>query len=228
MKSNHKKEFSRFAKGYKTLSNIQNEVTKTLIQKVKHKNDIILDIGCGYGSIYNHINWKIKYLFAIDISKDMCDLHTKALNIEVMQLDFDDKETYKLLKDKNINLILSSSALQWSNNLDNIFKNISTISPNIAISIFTNNSLQDLLNTLNIKSSLPSLEQIKSKISKYFKVSYDVKTYNKSFKSTLEMLRFIKQSGISGGIKKSNVKDIRKIINEDKIRDIEFEVCYLY
>ena len=144
MQLSPKKEFSRFSTNYQHLSTIQQKIAKELItqtQKRYQKKSTLLDIGCGNGNIFKQIDWNIKNFYGIDISHNMCKLHPKDKHIHIKESNFDNIEIFNEYKDKNIDIIISSSALQWSNNLNNVFKEISKISKQIAISIFTNKSL---------------------------------------------------------------------------------------
>ena len=224
---NPKKEFTRFAKNYQFLSTIQQEIAKELISKVSKTSKNILDIGCGNGNIYNQINWQLDNFYGIDISKEMCKLHTKNKYTHIQEADFDKLEVYDFYKNKNIDIITSSSALQWSKNIENIFNILPSISPNLSISIFTNNSLKQLLDTINIKSFLFDKDYILNLIQKTYEIKISTKTYNKAFESTRDLLSFIKQSGISGGVKRANISNIKKMILDDKIKIAKFEVLFL-
>lgn len=52
----------------------------------------------------------------------MCQLHPKAKNVEVKCFDFDSDEFFEDYKNDNFDLVLSSSALQWSKDLSKIIK----------------------------------------------------------------------------------------------------------
>ena len=224
---NPKKEFTRFAENYQHLSNIQQEIAKELISKVDKTTKNILDIGCGNGNIYNQINWSLSSFYGIDISKEMCKLHPKKDNIIIKEANFDDIKIYNSYKNKNIDLIISSSALQWSKNIENILQILPSISNNISFSIFTNNSLNELLNELNLKSFLPEVSHIISLIKKDYDIKTYTKTYKQDFKTTKDLLSFIKKSGISGGVKRVNISDIKRVVQENKIKVASFEVLFI-
>lgn len=224
---NPKKEFTRFAKNYQSLSTIQQKIAKELISKVSKNKKTILDIGCGNGNIYNQINWQLDNFYGIDISKEMCKLHPKKDNIHIKEANFDNIEIYDFYKNKNIDIITSSSALQWSKNIENIFHTLPSISPNLSISIFTSNSLKELLDAINVKSFLFDKDYILKLIQKTYDIKISTKTYKKEFESTRDLLAFIKKSGISGGVKRANISDIKKVIRDDKIKVANFEVLFI-
>jgi len=224
---NPKKEFTRFAKHYQYLSNIQQKIAKELINEVDKTTKNILDIGCGNGNIYNQIDWNLSSFYGIDISKEMCKLHPKKENIFIKEANFDDIKIYDFYKNKNIDLIVSSSALQWSRNIDNVLNILPSISNNIAFSIFTNNSLNELLNELSLKSFLLDVHHIVNILKKKYKIKTYIKTYKQDFETTKELLSFIKKSGISGGDKRVNISDIKRITRENKIKSASFEVLFI-
>ena len=224
---NPKKEFTRFAENYQHLSTIQQKIAKELISKVSKNTKTILDIGCGNGNLYNQISWEMDSFYGIDISKKMCELHPNKENIYIKEASFDDIEIYDFYRNKNIDIIISSSSLQWSQNIENIFKTLPLISPNISLSIFTNNSLKALLDGLNLKSFLLDESYIIKLIQEKYNVITHTKTYKKSFKTTRDLLSFIKQSGISGGVKRAKISDIKKVIQENKIKEASFEVLFI-
>lgn len=218
------KEFSRFAQSYSKLNSIQKEVAKELVSKVNFKPKKILDLGSGEGEIYRNINWDFEEFIAVDISKSMCELHPRDKKLKVLNLSFDDEAIYK----KHFDIIISSSALQWSQNLNLVLKNISNSTEKIAFSIFTSNTFKSLHDFANITSPIYTREYLLKKLNRYFKFNYEVKKYKLTFSNNYEMLKYIKNSGVSGGINKLNYKSIKKILNEYPLNYLEFEVIFIY
>jgi malonyl-CoA O-methyltransferase len=224
---NPKKEFTRFAKNYQYLSTIQQEIAKELISNISKTKKNILDIGCGNGNIYNQIKWQLNSFYGIDISQKMCKLHPQKENIYIKEANFDNIEIYNFYKNKNIDLITSSSSLQWSKNIENIFQILPSISHNISLSIFTNNSLKDLLDELSLPSFLIEKDNIINLIQKTYNIKTYTKIYTQYFKTTRDLLVFIKQSGISGGMQRTKVSNIKRIILDNKIKKASFEVLFI-
>jgi len=218
-----KKEFSRFAYNYNSLNLIQKEVARYLISKIKPA-DSILDLGSGTGEVYKNIDFQFDRFVAVDISENMCLLHPKDSKIEVLNEDFEKTKAF----DENFDLIISSSSLQWSKNLDDIFFKISKSSKNVAFAIFTSNTFKTLNQLANIESLIYSKEVLLEKLSKYYNFESEVKEYKLNFKDNLEMLRYIKKSGVSGGVKRLKFKDIKNLIDNYPLEFLEFEILYIF
>ena len=122
-----KNQFSKYAKDYKNHNIIQQIVAKSLVRELKTKPKKILELGCGSGQVYNHISWDLDFYKAIDFSASMCELHPRAKNVEIKCFDFDTVEFLNEIKNDTYDIVLSSSALQWSKDLSKIIKQLSLI-----------------------------------------------------------------------------------------------------
>ncbi len=121
------KEFSRFANSYGSLNLIQKNVAYELISMLDKKYyDTILDIGSGNGAIFNILLKKdisFNNFIALDFSKEMLDLHPSSSKVKKLYLDFNSIDCFNKLS--SYDLVISSSALQWSRNLDLTLREIS-------------------------------------------------------------------------------------------------------
>ena len=166
------KEFSRFAHQYDQHSEIQKQVAKTLISKIPsshYKN--ILDLGCGSGAVVINLhNSKITYdeLTAFDSSKSMLDMHPSSENIVKVCDDFNHKDFLTYLPQNHYNILISSSAIQWSTNLGELFIGLSSLSDKAYFAIFTSGTFKTLHQTANISSPIYSAEYLKETIEKYY------------------------------------------------------------
>ncbi len=149
-----KNQFSKYAKEYKNHNIIQQIVAKSLVRELKFQPKRVLELGCGSGQVFNHINWEIEFYKAIDFSASMCELHPKAKNIEVKCFDFDTQEFLDEIKDNNYDIVLSSSALQWSKDLSKIIKHLSFITNEINAVLFTSNTFKKIQEITNTKSPI--------------------------------------------------------------------------
>ena len=117
-------EFSRYAIQYGSNNIIQNKVVRRLLQKVTYEPKSILDLGCGSGALCKSIDWNYEYFCGVDFSQGMLELHPKSSNIDILYGDFNDETTFQTLLKNRYDSVFSSSALQWSENLENVFKNL--------------------------------------------------------------------------------------------------------
>jgi len=214
-----KREFSKFANEYAK----KNIIQKQIIQKYTPllKNLSILDLGCGNGSLCEFISPK-NYI-GIDFSKEMLKLHP---NPNVFEFDFNTKECWEFIKNQNFDILVSFSALQWSNDLKFIFNNIKNLQKPFILAIFTANTFKTIHKIANITSPIHSKENI-LETSKILNPKIETLNYKLHFKNKLEMFRYIKKSGVSSGEKKLSYKEIKNLIKNYPLDYLEFEILVL-
>jgi malonyl-CoA O-methyltransferase len=190
----------------------------------------VLDLGCGSGRVYEELlNQNIEYssFLGVDFSKDMLKLHRKNKNVELIEGDFNDKSIFFKIN-REFNTIVSSSALQWAKDLDFIFKNTSKLAPFGAFFLFGSNTFKSIHNIVDVKSPIHNIEYIKESFNSYYKADIcEVYNFKLEFESTLDMLRYIKKSGVSGGGFGLSFREINKILKEYPHNYLEFETIFL-
>jgi malonyl-CoA O-methyltransferase len=225
------KEFSRFAESYKKYNIIQKKVAKELVSSLQNRSyNRVLDIGCGDGEIFKNLNKnhiQFNHLTAIDMAIGMLDIHPKESKISLIEGDFSIDETFHKLPFNRYDIAISSSALQWSPNLDTTLLNISKISNEISFAIFTSKTFSSLHKCADIKSPIYSEEYLKTKIERYFNAQYNSIDYKLYFETVYEMLRYIKISGVSGGESKLSYREIKQLIRDYPLNHLEFNVIFV-
>ncbi len=226
------KEFSRFAHAYDSHNMIQAEVAKRLVSKLPKKHySSILELGAGSGEVTKNLaKHRIDYahLMAFDSSVNMLSLHPSADNIVKIAGDFNKRDFADTLAQKEYELILSSSALQWSQDLDFTLEQLSKLSKQLHAAIFTSNTFKTLHRTAGVTSPIYSAERLQEALSKYYKsVTFEVHTYTLYFDSVREMFRYIKKSGVSSGEKKLSYKETRSLMKKYPLDYLEFEVLFV-
>jgi malonyl-CoA O-methyltransferase len=223
------KQFSRFADQYNTYSIIQAEVAKVLVEKIsKQEYSTILDLGCGSGEIYKNIekiNIDFKKFIAVDSSEEMLILHPSNANIYKYHVDFDNQKGFNL-PDEDI-LLVSSSALQWSKDLDLLLTQLSKQASIAYFAIFTSNTFKTLHKTANLLSPIYPEQTLKAVIDKYYDASFEVNRYQLEFETVRDMFKYIKKSGVSGGEKQLNYKQIKALMYNYPLNYLEFEVLFV-
>ncbi|MEM7563036.1 MAG: malonyl-ACP O-methyltransferase BioC [Pseudomonadota bacterium] len=132
-KSFVKKSFNRAAKSYDNAAILQEEVLNRLLQRlqyIRHQPETILDIGCGTGKAIRQLqkNYSGARLTAVDLAMQM--LHQsrsqfsllskkRLVNADMEQMPF---------KNASFDLLFSSLALQWCNDLAATFRELARIS----------------------------------------------------------------------------------------------------
>ena len=220
-------QFSKYANEYNNHNIIQQIAAKSLIRELKSKPKRVLELGCGSGQVYSCVDWEIEYYKAIDFSASMCQLHPKAKNIEVKCFDFDSDEFFEDTKNDNFDLVLSSSALQWSKDLSKIIKHLSSITKEINAVLFTSNTFKTIQKITNTISPILSEEVIKEAFSKYFSCEFETILYKLEFDNKKDLFDYIKKSGVSGGNNALDFSNAKRLYKEYDLNYLEFEVIFI-
>jgi len=219
-------QFSKYANEYNNHNIIQQIAAKSLIRELKSKPKRVLELGCGSGQVYSCIDWEIEYYKAIDFSASMCQLHPKAKNVEVKCFDFDSDEFFEDTKNDNFDLVLSSSALQWSKDLSKIIKHLSSITKEINAVLFTSNTFKTIQEITKTKSPILDEDSIKEAFLKFFNCEFETILYKLEFDNKKDLFDYIKKSGVSGE-KSLSYSDSKKLYKEYPYNYLEFEVIFV-
>ncbi|MGW8168556.1 MAG: methyltransferase [Sulfurovaceae bacterium] len=225
------KEFSRFSKDYNSYNQIQAQVAKQLIDKLPRDHyTTIADIGCGTGALYNClINSEISFerLIALDASEQMLSFHPSDQRVVMQYFDFNELDSFSSIKDK-FDLVLSSSALQWSKDLGWTISQLAHIGDNFYGAIFTSNTFKTLHETASVNSPIYSVDSIKKAFDKSYKdTQYEIYRYKLYFDCKRDLFNYIKKSGVSGGEQKLSYKQTKTLMREYPLDYLEFEVVFI-
>jgi malonyl-CoA O-methyltransferase len=221
-------EFSKHAMEYNSYNIIQNRVITKLLNDLSVEPQYILDLGCGSGALCQAIKWKYKHFTGVDFAPGMLELHPKSNKIEAIYGDFNDVSLFDTLQTCKFDHIFSASALQWSENLEELLKSISLLNTPVSLAIFTSGTFKTLNQIAGLKPLLRDKEEIKRLSELYFNAKYEVVSYKLDFESVREMFRYIKRSGVSGSRNLMSFKDMKRLMKEYPLNYLEFEVAYIY
>ena len=224
------KEFSRFAHQYNQHNEIQTQVAKTLVSKLQGNSfPHILDLGCGSGAVVENLKeGQYLSLTAFDSSQEMLDIHPYSKTITTVCGDFNKEHFTDALPREKYDLLLSSSALQWSTDLDQTFAQISPLSKKAYFAIFTSGTFKTLHDLGQINSPIHSSSLVEKSIRKYYKeLNFELHSYTLAFDSVREMFRYIKKSGVSSGKKKLGFKETKRLMESYPLDYLEFEVLFV-
>ena len=219
------KQFSNHANDYDDNNIIQRIVSKALVREISNTPQNILELGCGSGQIYREISWYIKKYKAIDFSQEMCNIHPKNENLEIVCFDFDSDEFYANIKHQKFDLVISSSAMQWSKDLNKLLKRLFTISNKLDCVLFTSNTFKSIYEITKQTPAILSLKEIKKEFNNY-NSTYEVYNYQIDFKTKKELFSYIKNSGVQGDVKLS-YKDAKNLYKKYDKLYLEFEVIFI-
>ncbi len=225
------KEFSRFANQYSTYNIIQVKVAKRLVKQLPlDRYPTIIDLGCGSGEVYkniekNHISFE--QFIALDSSQEMLKIHPSAKKLKKVCSDFNKVKIFDTFTLGQRDIVLSSSALQWSKDLDLTLSQLSTKVSKAYFAIFTSGTFKTLHQVANINSPIYSERELKETIGKYYDASFKTCKYRLNFDSVRDMFNYIKKSGVSGGEKKLSYKQMRHLMKAYPLDYLEFEVLFV-
>lgn len=216
-----KMNFERFATNYQNEAVVQKEIAKYLATKIQEKNSV-LDLGSGNGALFDSLYTKPKSFFALDMSQKMLDLHTKTDSVFLINDSFDNENFWQKLK--NIDLITSCGALQWSTDIEKVIFNISKKTQNVALAIFSDNTLASIRSITKQDTFLPNYEQLNMLCNKYFdSVNCEKINYRLYFENKSKMFKHLKLTGVHFG-ERLDFKIAKKLHQEYKLDYLEFEV----
>ena len=210
-------KFDKFANSYIKYNLIQKKIIKSYLPFIKKR---VVDLGCGSEGLCKYK--KFDFYLGVDKSKEMLKLNP----CNVINMDFDKKECFERIKKYNFNQIVSFSALQWSKNLEFVFKEIKKLNKSFLLAIFSSNTFKSLHTFLGVKSPIYSKEEILSYSSIFDLLNIDIIYYEMKFNDAKEMLNYIKFSGVSGNTN-AKISKIKNIIKNNSLKKLEFEIIVL-
>jgi malonyl-CoA O-methyltransferase len=221
-----KNQFSKYAKSYNSYNIIQQLVAKSLVRELGCEPKRILELGCGSGQIYKYIAWEVDFYHAIDASASMCELHPKGKNIQVECFDFDSDVFFDRLKNQHYDIVISSSALQWSSNLHKIIEALSHVTSTVHAVLFTSNTFKTIQEISQKTSPILDEKSIKEAFSLYFDATFETLNYKLEFDHKKELFDYIKKSGVSSS-SSLDFKEAKKLYKEYNLNYLEFEVIFV-
>lgn len=221
-----KNQFSKYAKSYNSYNIIQQLVAKSLIRELGCQPKRILELGCGSGQIFKYIHWDVEFYHALDASASMCELHPKASHIQVQCCDFDSEIFFNTLKNQHYEMVISSSALQWSTNLPKIIQALSEVTSEIQAVLFTSNTFKTIQTISKKPSPILDEKSIKKAFEMYFECTFETLSYKLEFDDKKALFDYIKKSGVSSS-NALNFKEAKKLYKEYDLNYLEFEVLFV-
>ena len=215
-----KSNFNRFSKNYNSLANLQKQVAQKLFEIAKpeiRKSQNILDLGSGTGFIAQNIlsenEFAKKNIFQLDIAYNMFCQSNFTQNQNIFNINGDIENLP--FKANSFDLVLSSLALQWIDDLDLVFKNIKEICNKsksaMVFSIFIDETLFELQKSaqeLNINLSINNfiaLNSLKMIIEKNFdNLQLEVQNFILEYENVFDLINSMKYIGASYSNKKSS------------------------
>ncbi len=226
------KEFSRFAHQYNHYNTIQMQVAKRLVSLIPQEHYVsILDMGCGSGQVYKNLEYRaisFDSMTVLDSSEEMLAEHPQIDNITKVCANFNTDDFVTALDQQSYDLLLSSSALQWSEDLNLTLSATALLSQHAYLAIFTSGTFMTLHQTAEINSPIYDAKTLQEKIVKYYDSAvFELHSYRLEFNSVRDMFRYIKKSGVSAGEKKLSYTQTKLLMENYPLTYLEFEVLFV-
>lgn len=226
MIAKHVHEFSKNAYRYDAHNALQQSIADYLIAGITARAARVVDLGCGSGAVCKRLTWNYERFVGIDSAPAMCALHPQSDTIEVVCDDFESQEVFQAFLP--CDLLISSSALQWANDLEALLSYVATRTHEIAFAVFTDRTFQTLYDLSGLPSFLPNAKELRKMIEQRFTCRFEIKTFELFFEDSLSLFRYIKKSGVSGGQKRLSVAQTKQLIQNYPQRHLEFEVLFVW
>ena len=207
-----KEEFSTHSKEYGNHNIIQQIIAKALVREITSNPKRILELGCGSGQIYNNINFPIEYYKAVDFSQAMCDLHPKCDNTDVCCFDFDSDEFFKSLQNDKYDMVLSSSAMQWSKDLSKLVSFLLSISKGINATLFTSNTFKSIFEITKQKSPILTKEDIIKAFEENIDCKFEIYEYKLELRIKSNSLIILKKAELEEDLPLCRLKNLKSFI----------------
>lgn len=228
-------KFDKYYDMYDDYSFVQKKVSKNLMDFIEEnkfeKNNIssIFEIGCGTG-IFTNEYLKNKYIRNFKIEKlilnDIFDIkkYFKDKTNENFSLSFEIGDILKIQIPKT-DLVLSSSAFQWIENLDLLFEKLSTKTNKLAFSTYVMGNLIEIKEHFGISLNYYEAEEIETYLKKYFKnIKLKRERVVLDFETPIQVLKHLKYTGVTG-LKKPSVSNIRTFNKKKLTYEVAYFIC---
>lgn len=203
------KHFQKSIETYDSAATIQQELAGQLVAGIynncRNEFDRGLEVGCGTGSLTIPLieNIKINELFINDLVFDFeAKIKGKISHIQDVKIQplFGDIEHIEI--PKNLDIIVSSSTLQWLNDQNMFLNSIEEyLNPDgvIALSFFTKGTLAELRDVIQVGLAYLTEAEITSALSTKFDIVFSRTTTHTSLHpSLLSLLHNLKATGVGG------------------------------
>lgn len=218
-------EFSKNAYRYDEHTELQQTIAQYLLSKMDSPAKSVMDLGCGSGAVFKQLPWVVEQFTGVDRAPLMCELHPKASNVQIVCSDFEAKEIFE---NHRYDFIISSSALQWANNIATLVERVAGACQKGAFAIFTDKTFETLYRYSTLPTFLPHAPTLIELFSTHFACHYEIKTYQIFFDTNKAIFEYIKKSGVSGGQKRLSVAQTKDLMRNYPLNYLEFEVLFIW
>ena len=223
-----KEQFNKYAKHYPHRSVIQQRGAEIVVDSLPESLGTVIDLGCGSGRLFKLLqNRSLKFnrFYGVDFAESMLSLHPKGDNIELLIGDFNQASTFERLQKLNADTLLSASALQWAKDIEFTFNSAAKTAPFGAFFLFSSGTFKTIHKIAGVHSPIHSYTALESAFLKSYRaLKIEQFHFELPFPSTLEMLRYIQESGVSGKLMLP-YRALKRVLREYPYNYLEFETA---
>lgn len=174
------------------------QLARQILQKWGKRFLSVLDLGCGSGILPQAMQQEgilLEDYKGCDISQAMLESFSSAYPTTLFCQDFDEC----LKQDHRVDLIISSSALQWSLDLSRTLSLIAKSQSKIALSFMSSNTFKELHAFLGTKSPLMEVQNMQELLLSFFDGEVKIVHQDFIFDHSSELISHLRNSGVIGG-----------------------------
>lgn len=175
------------------------QLAQKILQKWGKNFSCVLDLGCGAGILPQAMKQEgiwIEDYTGCDISQAMLEcLSSPYATYRLFCQDFDEC----LIQSPKIDLIVSSSALQWSLDLSRTLSLIAKHQSKVALSLMSANTFKELHAFLGTKSPLMEAQNMQELLLNFFDGEIEIINQDFIFDHSSELISHLRNSGVMGG-----------------------------
>ncbi len=197
-----RKNFYESRSTYEDNAFIQRNMAEKLASMLGNSYKIILEIGCGTGTLTKHIYAKCSFeqYHALDIVPEYGELlQNKFPKLLYTVFDMDMLQDYE--PTRNFDLILSNAAIQWSKNPAALIRTcMRRLNPDgtLALAFFGEKNFQEIREVFNVGLTYLNGSEINAVIHPCRLMHFSEETEEMRFPDTISVLRHIKNTGVGG------------------------------
>lgn len=197
--------------------------------KIKNNFKSILELGCGTGLLTKELTSKTDY--SKYTANDLIPKSKEYIGKIIKNFMFIGGNAQKIKPNGTFDLIASNAMFQWFSNLEKVFdyyKNHLNKDGILAFSTFSPDNFKEIKALTGLTLEYTSLEEIKSLLSKNYKVLFAEEfEYKMNFSSPLELLAHMKNTGVNSlTTQKWTFKEVKEFC--DKYKKIYPDVSLTY
>lgn len=127
---NRGKDWNKAAEKYSKLAEKDNYTEKLIENMILDKNDTLLDIGCGEGSVTIPLSKRVKYITATDLTEKMISILNSRINDEnITNIKTIKEDINNITLDKygHYDIVLGSRVINGIKDIENVILNLNEI-----------------------------------------------------------------------------------------------------